>query len=172
MQAWLKNPRTVVASGKVVSLRRDAGQTVAEGEIAVVVGRETTGLTEANAASYVLGLTAVNDLSSPDRSIVDPRNFESKAGEGYTPLAAWIDTDASLEDVALTLSVDGEVVGATDAAELPMSIASCLAYLAGWTTLGPGDIVMTGAPHSQSPVTPGQRIDVTVGAVSLTTPTR
>lgn len=172
VQAWLKSPRTVVVSGQTVTLRRDAGQTVAEGEIAVVIGRDTTGLTDANAASYILGLTAVNDLSSPDRMVFDPRNFEGKTGEGYTPLAAWIDTEASLDTVTLTLSLDGEQVAATDATALPMSIAQCLAYVARWTTLGPGDVIMTGAPHSQSPVQSGQRIDVTVGAVRLSTPTR
>lgn len=172
VQAWLKSPRGVVASGVPVTLRRDAGTTVAEGEIAVVIGRETTGLTAANAADYVLGITAVNDLSSPDRSTLDPRNFESKSGEGYTPLGAWLDTAASLVDVPLRLTVDGVEVAATDAAQLPVPIAECLAYLAQWTTLGPGDVVMTGAPFSQSPVRPGQTIDVEVGAVRLTTPTR
>jgi len=172
VQAWLKSPRTVVGSGVPVTLRRDAGTTVAEGEIAVVIGRETTGLTAANAAEYVLGITAVNDLSSPDRGAIDPRNFESKAGEGYTPLGAWIDTAASLADVPLRLSLDGVEVATTDAGRLPVPIAECLAYLAQWTTLGPGDVVMTGAPFSQSPVRPGQTIDVEVGAVRLTTPTR
>ncbi|MDJ1113362.1 fumarylacetoacetate hydrolase family protein [Microbacterium dauci] len=172
VQAWLKNPRSVVPSGRIVTLRRDAGETVAEGEIAVVIGRDATGLTEANAASYVLGLTAVNDLSSPDRALSDPRNFESKSGEGYTPIAPWIDTAASLDDAPLTLSIDGEEVAKTDAAALPASIATCLAYVARWTTLGPGDVVMTGAPFSQGRVQPGQRVDVTVGGVRLSTPTR
>lgn len=85
VQAWLKSPRTVIGSDASVRLRRDAGTTVAEAEIAVVIGRDTTGLTVVNAHEYVLGITAVNDLSSPDRSVVDPRNFESKAGAGYTP---------------------------------------------------------------------------------------
>ena len=49
VQAWLKSPRTVVASGTAVTLRRDAGTPVAEGEIAVVIARGTAGLTVQNA---------------------------------------------------------------------------------------------------------------------------
>ncbi len=45
VQAWLKSPRTVTAGGVDVVLRRDAGGQVAEGEIAVVIGRPTRGLT-------------------------------------------------------------------------------------------------------------------------------
>lgn len=168
VQAWLKSPRTVTGSGAAVTLRRDAGTTVAEAEIAVVIGRETTGLTAETAHEFVLGITAVNDLSSPDRATHDPRNFESKSGDGYTPLGPWIDTAMDLDEpIALSLLVDGQPVAETSAAELPMSLRACLAYVANWTTLGPGDVIMMGAPHSQSPIAPGNDVDVLVGDIRL-----
>jgi 2-keto-4-pentenoate hydratase/2-oxohepta-3-ene-1,7-dioic acid hydratase in catechol pathway len=169
VQAWLKSPRTVIGSGAEVTLRRDAGAQVAEGEIAVVIGRPTAGLTAENAHEYVLGVTAVNDLSSPERAAIDPRNFESKSGEGYTPLGPWIDTRAGIDDVPLAVEVDGRRVAETGSRELPMSIRECLAYLAAWSPLGPGDVVMTGAPHSQAPVCPGQRVTIRVAGIELVT---
>ncbi|ALX67325.1 fumarylacetoacetate hydrolase family protein [Microbacterium sp. XT11] len=170
VQAWLKNPRTVVAGGKPVALRRDAGAAVAEGEICVVIGRATDGLTAAKAHEYVLGITAVNDLSSPERNAHDPRNFESKAGRGYTPLAPWIDTSAGIDDVELEVDVDGRAVSRTSSRELPVSIRECLEYASRWMPLGPGDIVMTGAPYSQAPVHPGQVVTVRVAGTELVTP--
>ncbi|KTR93354.1 2-keto-4-pentenoate hydratase [Microbacterium testaceum] len=172
VQAWLKSPRTVTGPDRTVRLRRDAGTTVAEAEVAVVVGRDTTGLTAENAHEYVLGVTAVNDLSSPDRSTLDPRNFESKSGEGYTPLGPFIDTTIGLDDdTSLRLVVDGEPVCDTSAGRYPMSLRACLAYVAGWTTLGPGDVVMMGAPFSASPIGPGVTVEVVVGELRLRTPT-
>jgi len=170
VQAWLKSPRTIVASGTAVTLRRDAGATVAEGEIAVVIGRPTDGLRVETAHEYVLGITAVNDLSSPDRGAWDPRNFESKSGAGYTPLGPWIDTDAGIDDVPLAVEVDGAEVAQTGSRRLPMTIRECLAYVASWSPLGPGDIVMTGAPHSQASVRPGQTVRIRVAGVELVTP--
>ena len=170
VQAWLKSPRTVIGGGTAVRLRRDAGIAVAEGEIAIIIGRSTVGLTVENAHEYVLGVTAVNDLSSPDRAEWDPRNFESKSGVGYTPLGPWIGTDAGIDDVAMTVDVDGRVVAETSSRELPMSIRECLAYVAGWTPLGPGDVIMTGAPYSQTPVHPGQTVTIRVAGVELSTP--
>ncbi|MFJ2506165.1 fumarylacetoacetate hydrolase family protein [Microbacterium sp. NPDC087592] len=169
VQAWLKSPRTVIGSGAEVALRRDAGAPVAEGEIAVVIGRATHGLTAQNAHEYVLGVTAVNDLSSPDRAHSDPRNFESKSGEGYTPLGPWIDTAVGIDDVDLDVEVDGLLVARTGSRQLPMPIRDCLAYVAAWSVLGPGDVVMTGAPHSQAPVHPGQRVTIRVAGVELVT---
>ncbi|EYT58432.1 fumarylacetoacetate hydrolase family protein [Microbacterium sp. UCD-TDU] len=169
VQAWLKSPRTVIGSGAEVVMRRDAGAQVAEGEIAVVIGRPTPGLTVHNAHEYVLGVTAVNDLSSPDRAAFDPRNFESKSGEGYTPLGPWIDTEVGIDDVSLEVEVDGRLVAETGSRQLPMSIRECLAYVAAWSPLGPGDVVMTGAPHSQTPVEPGQTVTVRVAGIELVT---
>ena len=122
VQAWLKSPRSVVAAGTPVRLRRDAGTTVAEAGVAVVIGCDTSGLTAATAHEYVLGVTALNDLSSPDRSRVDPRNFEAKAGDGYTPVGDVIDTDIDIDDVPLTLRVDGAGGAEARSAGLPGSI--------------------------------------------------
>lgn len=169
VQAWLKSPRTVIGSGAEVVLRRDAGAQVAEGEIAVVIGRPTLGLTAQNAHEYVLGVTAVNDLSSPERAAFDPRNFESKSGEGYTPLGPWIDTEAGIDDVSLEVEIDGQLVAETGSRQLPMPIRECLAYVAAWSPLGPGDVVMTGAPYSQAPVCPGQQVTIRVAGIELVT---
>lgn len=170
VQAWLKSPRTVVGTGTEVRVRRDAGTPVAEGEIAVVIARSTLGLTAENAHEFVLGVTAVNDLSSPDRAEWDPRNFESKSGDGYTPLGPWIDTDADIDDVELELLVDDVVMCATNSHELPMSIRECLAYVASWSPLGAGDVVMTGAPRAQTPVSRGHTVTVRVARMELVTP--
>lgn len=138
----------------------------------MVIGRPTDGLTAETAHEYILGVTAVNDLSSPERSERDPRNFESKAGVGYTPLGPWIETEVDLDDIGLRLRIDGEVVADTSSAELPVAVRECLAYVAGWMPLGPGDVVMTGAPNSQAPIRPGAVVDVDVAGMRLTTPTR
>lgn len=170
VQAWLKSPRTIVGPDAEVRLRRDAGTTVAEAEVAVVIGRPTAGLTARNAHEFVLGITAVDDLSSPERAASDPRNFESKSGAGYTPLGPVIDTALSIDDdLSLGLVVDGADRALTSAGRLPMSLRECLAYVAGWSELGPGDVVMMGAPFSQAPVRPGQCVEVRVGDLRLRT---
>lgn len=172
VRAWLKSPRTVVPSGVDVPLRRDAGRPAAEGEVAVVIGRSTSGLTAANAHEFALGVTAVNDVSNPDRGAPDERNFEVKGGTGYTPLGPWIETAADFARVTLTLAIDGVERVRTGSDELPASIADCLAYVAHWIELGPGDVVMCGAPRAAVAidVRPGGTVvEVDVAGARLTT---
>ena len=45
IQAWHKSVRTIVGPGDVIRARRDVGTINIEGELAVVIGRDTEGLT-------------------------------------------------------------------------------------------------------------------------------
>ncbi|ERG64959.1 hypothetical protein L332_10960 [Agrococcus pavilionensis RW1] len=177
VQAWLKSPRSVVAHGEPVRARRDAGRLVVEAEIAIVIGRDTGDPTapllhERNAHEFVLGVTAVDDISYPDRAELDERNFESKGGDGSTPLGPWIDTDASIDDLALALELDGERVRDSSASAMPVPVRESLAYVARWVRLGAGDVVMAGAPLSNHEARPGQTAAVVVGDLRLETPLR
>ena len=81
-----------------------------EGELAVVIGRDTEGLTLENAFDYVLGYTVVNDVTNVDRNAVDEKTFQGKGGHGYTPLGPWIETElADPENVATTVTINGQV---------------------------------------------------------------
>lgn len=177
VQAWLKSPRSIVATGEAVRVRRDAGGLVAEAEAAVVIARDTgeptlPSLTAENAHEFVLGVTAVNDLSYPERTAYDERNFEAKGGDGSTPLGPWIDTEASIDALALALELDGRRVRDTSIEAMPVPVREALAYVVRWVRLGPGDVVMAGAPRSNHPAAPGQTVVVVVGDAHLETPLR
>ena len=45
IQAWHKSIRTVVGSGEAIQARRDVGTVNVEGELAVVISRDTDGVT-------------------------------------------------------------------------------------------------------------------------------
>ena len=168
VQAWLKSPRTVVATGTPVHARRDAGRLVVEAEVALVVGRDLFQVGVEEAMDGILGFTAVDDVSYPDRSLVDQRNFEAKGGVGATPLGAWIET-GPVGDVPIRMDVAGARVVDTSSGALPVTLAECVAYVAHWLPLGPGDVIMTGAPFSNAEASPGDLVEIVVGGVPLST---
>ena len=136
----------------------------------VVIGRDAVDVSVEDAHTVILGLTAVNDISNPDRASVDPRNFEGKGGVGYTPLGPWIETGADLANAELEVRINGECRVLTGSHELPAGVAECVAYVTSWVPLGPGDIIMTGAPKSAFAANPGDLIEITVAGVPLVTP--
>lgn len=174
VQAWLKSPRGVVAHDEAVRVRRDAGRVVVEAELGIVIGRDTgdptdPALTAGSAHEFVLGVTAVNDISYPDRAELDVRNFESKGGDGSTPLGPFLDTEASIDELVLALEIDGRRVRDSSAQAMPVPAREALAYVARWVRLGPGDVVMAGAPLTNHEAAAGATVAVIVGGARLET---
>ena len=110
IQAWHKSVRSVVSPNAVIQARRDVGTVNIEGELAVVIGRDTEGITVDTVFDYVLGYTVVNDVTNVDRNTVDEKNFEGKGGHGYTPIGPWIETELNdPEHVVIMVTVNGTV---------------------------------------------------------------
>ena len=172
IQAWLKSIRTVVGPGDEIRARRNVGTVNIEGELAVVIGRDTEGLTLETAFDYVLGYTVVNDATNVDRNAVDEKTFQGKGGHGYTPLGPWIETElADPENVATTVTVNGQVAAESGSFNLPSTVAESIVYVAKWIPLGPGDVIMSGAPNTFVAVTPGDLVEITLDGIgSITNP--
>lgn len=55
--------------------------------------------------------------------------------------------------------------------QLPSTVAESIVYVAAWVPLGPGDVIMTGAPGTVVAVGPGDDAQITVAGIgSLSNP--
>jgi 2-keto-4-pentenoate hydratase/2-oxohepta-3-ene-1,7-dioic acid hydratase in catechol pathway len=166
IQAWLKSVHTLADPDAPIVAARGRGTVNVEGELAVVVGKTSAGLTPQNALEHVLGFTCVNDVTNVDQGAVDERNFQGKAGVNYTPLGPWIETDVPDPGlIGIDVIVNGEVRAKSGSFNLPSSVVDCLVYVTSWITLEPGDVVMTGAPGTAVAVLPGDQVDIDLGGI-------
>jgi 2-keto-4-pentenoate hydratase/2-oxohepta-3-ene-1,7-dioic acid hydratase in catechol pathway len=170
IQAWHKSVRSVVSPNAVIQARRDVGTVNIEGELAVVIGRDTAGITVDTAFDYLLGYTVVNDVTNVDRNAIDEKNFEGKGGHGYTPIGPWIETELDdPERAAITVTVNGTVKADSGTFNLPSTVAESIAYVAKWVPLGPGDVIMSGSPNTFVAVSPGDIVEVSVSGIGSLT---
>lgn len=160
--AFLKAARTVVGPGAALRLPDDAGRTVAEGELALVIGRETSGVRASDLRSCVLGFTVANDVTDRRAQGEDPLWTAAKSRHTFTPVGPWIETDLDPEDLPVTLTVNGAEASRASTAGLARDPDEILAYLARLMPLGPGDLVLTGAPGRDVPLTPGDSVSVRI----------
>lgn len=166
IQAWHKSLRSIVANGEPIVARRDVGTINVEGELAVIIGRETTGLTVDNAFDYVAGYTIANDVTNVDRNAADEKIFQGKGGVGYTPLGPRVvDALPDPEHTSIRVFVNDELMADSGTQKLPSSIAASLAYVTAWVPLGPGDVIMTGAPGTAVAVRPGDVVRIVVDGI-------
>lgn len=126
-----------------------------EVEVVAVIGREAHRVGEADAWSYVAGLTVGQDLSERASQLSGPApQFGlAKSFPGYAPMGPWLVTLDELQaagldrdDLALGCAIDGETVQDGRTSKLIFSIPRTIAKLSEVLTLRPGDVIFTGTP--------------------------
>lgn len=154
---FLKANSSVIGPHESVRLPYLDKRTDQEGELGIVIGREASGVTAAQALDYVFGYLPVLDMSvrsTEDRST-------RKSFDTFTPLGPWVTTADEVGGAgALELRcwVGGELRQRTSTSELIFDVAELVSYASHVMTLHPGDIIASGTPSGVGPVSDGQSI--------------
>ena len=150
---FLKNP-VPVGPSEGVALRYTDRRNDHELELAMIVGRVTRDVAEADALDHVAGYAIGLDMTvrgREDRSLC-------KAIDSYSVLGPWMVTADEIEDpdaLALRLWVNGDLRQDSTTANQIFDCRKLIAYASRHYTLYPGDVIMTGTPEGVGPVQPG-----------------
>jgi 2-keto-4-pentenoate hydratase/2-oxohepta-3-ene-1,7-dioic acid hydratase in catechol pathway len=162
---FLKPSSAVIAPGEAIVLPDGVGRVDYESELAVVIGRRATRVSEAEALSHVLGLTCMNDVTARDLQKKDGRYTRAKGFDTFAPLGPCIATGLTADDLAVTGLVNGQVRQQSSTRELIFPVATLIAYISRIMTLLPGDVVSTGTPAGIGPLQAGDEIVVRVQGI-------
>ncbi len=151
---WFWKPDTcILPSGGTVRIPTDVGAIHHEVELAIRTGDDG----QPDAFTVAIDVTA-RDLQSKAKAAGKPWT-QAKGYDTFLPLGDWVPMDdANLQDLRLRLTVNGDVRQDGTTAEMTWTVADLLRHAAEWTTLEPGDVLLTGTPHGVSPMVPGDRI--------------
>ncbi len=81
---------------------------------------------------------------------------QAKNGDGFTPIGPWIETVYDASHLEIVVEVDGRLRATGSTSSLAWNPIEQLVYLSSIMELGPGDVVLTGAPGTTVRVTSGQ----------------
>jgi 2-keto-4-pentenoate hydratase/2-oxohepta-3-ene-1,7-dioic acid hydratase in catechol pathway len=165
--AFLKPPSAIIGPGEQIVIPAGAGRVFPELELCVVIGRETTNVSAADALDAVFGYTIILDVTArqfgASQNLLATRCVR-KGFDTFAPLGPWLVTRDEVADpqrLGLRLTVNGEVVQAASTDGMINGVADLVSYLSRVTTLYPGDLIATGnpdAPEFQRPLAPGDRL--------------
>jgi 2-keto-4-pentenoate hydratase/2-oxohepta-3-ene-1,7-dioic acid hydratase in catechol pathway len=165
---FLKAPSSIVGPGAEIVLPRDvvaAGHEVHhESELVVVIGTGGKDIPVGSAMDAVLGFTAGLDItvrSAADRS-------RRKSYDTFSPLGPWLVTTDEVgdgSDLDILLTCGGDVRQAVNTRDLLTPVPQIVAYASTVMTLLPGDVLFTGAPPGVGPITPGEKLEMTISRI-------
>ncbi|TKY86965.1 hypothetical protein EX895_003642 [Sporisorium graminicola] len=120
-----------------------------EAEVAVVIGRTCKDVDEQSALSYVLGITAANDVSSRKAQFAQSQWCYSKGFDTSCPIGpalVHINAVKDLSKVSIQGKVNDDIVQKSDLSDLIFSIPKIVSFLSRGTTLPAGTLILTGTP--------------------------
>ena len=120
-----------------------------EVELAVVIGRPTQRVAEAEALNYVAGYAISQDVSARDLQLGDGQWVRGKSLDTFCPLGPYLvtrDEIADPHDLAIRCIVNDTVMQDSTTAEMIFHIPFLIEYISRAITLLPGDLIVTGTP--------------------------
>ena len=147
---FVRNPKSFAAHGQPVDIPPESEQLDYEGEIVLVIGKQGSRISQADAMDHIAGLTIMNECTIRDWlrhgkfNVTQGKNWDNTGGIG-----PWIETDLSHIDVTnmtVETSVNGEVRQFDTTASMAFPFARIIEYVSTFGTLEPGDLIATGTP--------------------------
>jgi acylpyruvate hydrolase len=131
-----------------ILLPPEATQADYEGELAVIIGRSGRRISEEDALDHVLGYSVCNDVTMRDYQYKTHQWMQGKAWDNSTPIGPYVITpdEVDLASAGIRTILNDEVVQDSDLSYLIFSIPKLIATISEFTTLQPGDVILTGTP--------------------------
>ncbi len=148
---FLKPTSSVTGPGSAVVIPKSVTKPDWEVELAVVIGKPASNVTEAYAFDHVAGYTVLDDVSAREFQFDMPlaQTSFAKGLDGFCPIGPWI---ATADEVGEPWQLDvhcwlnGEEVQHGNTRDLIFSVAFLVSYISRYMTLQPGDVIATGTP--------------------------
>lgn len=139
--------------------------------LGVVIGKDASRVSVADALKHVAGYTIVNEVSLPEDSYYRPA-VKAKCRDGFCPFGPELvpaSQVANPDALGLRLYVNGELRQHNNTANCVRTVAQLIAEMSEFMTLHAGDILITGTPEGRVDVQPGDRVDIEIDGLGKLT---
>ena len=121
-----------------------------EVELAIVIGKHASYVSEEDAHNYIAGYCVCNDVS--ERTFQLEKGSQWDKGKGcdtFGPIGPWLVTRDEIEDdnnLSMWLEVNGKIYQNGNTKTMIFKPAYIVSYLSQFMSLQPGDVISTGTP--------------------------
>ena len=162
---FLKPPAALIGPGDPIVLPPESRRVDYEGELAVVIARRARRVSRESALTYVLGYTIANDVTARDLQKKDIQFTRAKGFDTFCPVGPCVVDGLDPGALTLTTRVNGEVRQNGHTSEMVFDVPTLIAEASRFTTLLPGDLILTGTPAGVGPLAAGDVVEVEISSI-------
>jgi 2,4-didehydro-3-deoxy-L-rhamnonate hydrolase len=147
---FFKSTTALTGPNDDLVIPRGSEKTDWEVELAVVIGKKASYVSEEDAEGHIAGYVLHNDYSERAWQLERGGQWvKGKSADTFAPLGPWLATRDEIADphnLRLWLKVNGETKQDGSSSNLIFKIPFLISYLSNFMTLLPGDVISTGTP--------------------------
>ena len=147
---FMKSTTSLSGPNDDIIIPKNSVKTDWEVELAFVIGKKASYVSEAEAMDYVAGYCLHNDVSEREFQLERGGTWDKGKGcDSFAPMGPFMATTEEINDVhnlRLWLKLNGKIVQDSNTDDLIFNIPFLVSYLSQFMTLLPGDVVSTGTP--------------------------
>jgi len=164
---FAKFPTSIVATGDQIVLPPGADNVHYEGEMVLVIGKRAKNVPKGQAAEYIFGVTAGNDVSERNWQKADLQWLRAKSADTFGPIGPAVVRGLDYNDLLVQTRLNGEVRQSQRTRDLIFDVDTIVSFASQFFTLLPGDLIFTGTPGTTQAMKPGDVVEVEVERVGV-----
>lgn len=147
---FMKATTAITGPNDAIMIPKNSLKTDWEVELAFVIGKKASYVSEEEAMDYVAGYCLHNDVSEREFQLERGGTWDKGKGcDTFAPIGPWMVTKDEINDphnLRLWLKVNDKMMQDDNTDDLIFTIPQLVSYTSQFMTLLPGDIVSTGTP--------------------------
>jgi 2,4-didehydro-3-deoxy-L-rhamnonate hydrolase len=147
---FFKATSAIVGPNDPLIIPKGSVKTDWEVELAFVIGKKASYVSEENAFDHVAGYVLHNDYSEREWQLERGGQWvKGKSCDTYAPIGPFIATRDEIPDpqnLKLWLKLNGELIQNSSTQQMIFGIRTLVSYVSQFMTLLPGDVITTGTP--------------------------
>jgi 2,4-diketo-3-deoxy-L-fuconate hydrolase len=148
---FLKSTTALSGPNDTLVIPRDSQKTDWEVELAIIMGKTSSYVSEEDAVNYIAGFSIMNDYSERAWQLEGTGQWtKGKSADGFAPLGPYLipaDIFPQFQQLRVWLTVNGDTMQNSNTSDMVFGVKYLVSYLSRHMTLLPGDVITTGTPE-------------------------
>lgn len=143
---YIKPLSAMIGDGEDIILSPMVHDPCSEVELAVVMGRYCSHVSQEDAEKYIWGYMLANDMTASDLQKEDGVWGRAKTFDTFCPVSQYIVSEVDVSDLEISTRINGKLGQHGSTKDMLKKIPWLISYISYVYALQPGDLLLTGTP--------------------------
>lgn len=164
---FIKPPTSIIGHLDNIIYPPSSSQVDFEAELGVVLSKEAKNVKSEDAAGFIGGYTALNDVTARDLQRKDGQWTRAKSFDTFCPIGPCIETNLDPVNQNISLTLNGEFKQKSNTKNMIFNVYELIEFISNIMTLKPCDVIATGTPPGVGPMNIGDTVEVEIEGIGL-----